>query len=354
MKSDSIKSTQTRSKSAIAILAICLGCVAQAAPNSSSSSDSNSTSIPNLPSSEELRKIYGVMSEVSGLPPENFVKNPTENDLKSMYLYARDARMLLDVLSILNTREAETMLSERSLRPVVQSKSADCNLKALSCAGTSAGMILACSAATAADGFIPTFDYKCAAGLLAAGGTCGQLINSCVQSPTVHNPPSFPRNATGTITGTKTTGTCGQTGNPHENRAHGVSVKYSSNVGPGGTYTLVTGIRLTCANGQTKDFLSGGPGGSWSGSTCSNGKMVQGLSLRYGSYIDAAARVCDYVPDSTTTDTTGALVGGSGGAAKTITCNEGEYLYGLNTWTDTNAPANRRIIEGVELICRGM
>ncbi|MFZ5636536.1 MAG: hypothetical protein ACOY82_08100 [Pseudomonadota bacterium] len=236
--------------------------------------------------------------------------------------------------------------------------SASCRTDALGCAANASGMLLACAAATDALGTIPVFDYACAVEAASASAACIAMAENCGRDTTSNNPATTSAGLVGSGTLTKQTYTCGTAsggGSGYENRVTGIYAKKM--LRSGSDYYLVSSIKMQCAKGSAIFVGNNGVDGTtWSGGTCANGKMVQGIAFRAGSWVDAIGRICDTVSYSSTDsdNSTGALVGDpDGGSRVDKLCPEGKYVFGLNVWYDNTLPLASRFVRGVEPLCRG-
>jgi hypothetical protein len=241
---------------------------------------------------------------------------------------------------------------------VTATASASCRTDALSCAGVSAGMLLACSTAAAGLGAVPVNDYACYVAAVGVGGTCTAMTESCSTDDTARNPLTTSGGSTGLRTLDKESYTCGNIsggGADYENRVTGIYAKKM--LWSGTDQYLVSSIKMQCAKGS-KVFVGndGVDGATWNGGTCANGRMVQGLSFRAGSFVDAIGRICDYVGYSANDSDNNVITpygDTNGGNPVNKLCPEGKYLYGMNVWHDNTLPLSKRFVRGVELLCRG-
>lgn len=241
-----------------------------------------------------------------------------------------------------------------SLIGAASTASASCRTSALECAAAASGMLLTCGAAAAQLLADPVFDYNCAIVGAAAGGACAAMAEECIDDTTTNNPATTSGGSRGSLTGTKQTLTCGNasTTSPYLNRVTGIYAKRDTVNG----LTLVSSIRMNCASGSAVFIGNDGTSGTtWNGGVCSNGRLVQGITVNSGSFIDAIGRICDNVSFSSTDSDNfpSLLYGGGGGTQSVLKCPENKYMWGMNVWYDGTQPLGNRIARGIEILCRG-
>jgi len=234
--------------------------------------------------------------------------------------------------------------------------SASCRTSALECAAATGGMLGACGAAAAQIGLDPAFDYACPVAAMAFGGACAAMAEECGDDTTTNNPSTSSGGSKGTVSGTKQTLTCGtiSSADPYLNRVTGFYFKQDTV----NSKASISAIRMHCSSGATGTFIgnSGTSGTTWTGGICSNGRLAAGLQVRSDSTVNALARICDPVSYSSTDSdniTATPIFGGSAGTLGNLKCAENKYIWGLNVWYDGTLPLDRRVVKGVELLCRG-
>jgi hypothetical protein len=236
--------------------------------------------------------------------------------------------------------------------------SASCRTAAVNCAADYSGMLLACAAATEALGTVPVFDYGCYAAAAATVGGCNEMAESCGQDTTSNNAPV----SSGGVQGNDDRNlkqqriTCGNL-NPESqyiNRVRALHFKLDT-IGTAGPY--ISAIRMTCTSGDRGYFVdnSGTSGSTWSGTKCPEGRLVQGIWVRSLTKINAMAITCDAVGYSAgdSDNVRSFWYGGGSGTEYKMICPEGKYVYGLNVWYDDAIPLDKRVVEGIEPLCRG-
>ncbi|MDX2051399.1 MAG: hypothetical protein SFV15_03350 [Polyangiaceae bacterium] len=88
----------------------------------------------------------------------------------------------------------------------------------------------------------------------------------------------------------------------------------------------------------------GGAGGTHFNLSCPAGKLVVGMTVAGGSFIDSVSPLCRSL-GSTATPVPAGFAGGGGGTPKTMVCPLGGYVTGLNTWEEGG------LVVGLEAVC---
>jgi hypothetical protein len=231
----------------------------------------------------------------------------------------------------------------------------DCQVSAIACAATVRTMLVTCAAAAVVEGAIPTFDWNCA-GAAASTASCYNMAKYCAADPNKRTPAVSSGGARGKVSSPAkvTTKTCSELSGYYGDRVNQLEFKKATI----SNKTSISSIRMTCTSGKTFTFIgnNGDSGSTWTGNSCGNGNMMQGLQVRHTNSVsvNALGTVCDNVTKSSNDNTNGTFFGGGTGTSETLTCSEGKYLLGLNVYTTPTLPLSSRIADGVELLCMGM
>jgi hypothetical protein len=210
------------------------------------------------------------------------------------------------------------------------------------CSFAAAGTAAACVADLWAGGALTP---ECIAAFNATGGACAAAARDCAGSGGGVGTPGTVRLAragSGIIQSSDVFRELTCTA-PH--RVKSTRIEWANLGGP----VYITKITLTCTNNVALTY--GYNGTSTNTYTCSTGRLMAGLMLRTGAFVDAAGGVCRQLANNSGVTYVNGLWGGTGGTQNDRVCATGKYIVGAKMYFDGATETNRNIL-GIELLCK--
>jgi hypothetical protein len=294
-----------------------------------------------------LMQVYQHMKNSGDMDSSLFTPDPSMDTLLEVYDYAFESGNLRIEDNNSDTEDTDSndyYSIKDNITPGFNTKaqSSECREKAVECALTVIGTPLACASILIGNFTAP---LECVGGLALGGSLCSDANDACDLGNS--NYLTTQTQFKGTTGGTSVTKTCND---PNRIR----KAYFWTDTHHSWGIKIISKIRMYCGDGKRLDFNNNfGDAGSGKGSSCGNGKQMQGFNIRYGSLIDGAAPRCDKTTDTTTTDWIGSYRGDpNGGTAYTMICPEGRYMYGMRAYHGNGPNTGVNYINGFNLLCR--
>lgn len=244
-----------------------------------------------------------------------------------------------------SSHEFQRFLQKRPGEPLTQLGfqtriSGACAEDLVLCSFAAVGTVAACVGDLWAGGALTP---ECVAAFNATGGACAAAARDCAGGVGSPATVRLARAGSGIIQSGSDVFrelTCAA---PH--RVKSTKVEWANLGGP----VYVTKITLTCTNNVALTY--GYPGTSTNTYTCSAGRLMAGMVLQTGAFVDAAGGVCRQLANNSGTTYVNGIWGGTGGSRTDRVCATGKYLVGAKMYFDGATETNRNIL-GIELLCK--
>jgi len=237
-----------------------------------------------------------------------------------------------------------------------QKAQASCTSDAIACVGNASGVVGACAAAAITDGFLLA---GCVAALSGSVGACKAATQSCAVKEPVNEPLAVSTDALGTLTNFAANSSYQDISCSRTNYDLVSGLEYRMN------FNRLVYLRVYCASGDTREFNNAEPGEvpyrrvngiAARTMTCDLGEFAIGVKGTVDSatgYIKSIAGQCrevKYQEQIQAFDEIGSL-----DPTKTVAagCGAPYFMAGLRVYYEKNKAVDRtRIVRGLQILCR--